>query len=132
NRGIELSADWQPLQTLRFDSQVSFIDRDNRSNPLIRLTDTPKQKYRLAMQWRPHAAWMLKADAQNESKRLSSTDGLRVADSFTLVNAFVRFEPVERLGIEVGGRNLTDELYAYQEGFFEAGRSWLAQVDYRF
>jgi iron complex outermembrane receptor protein len=27
-------------------------------------------------------------------------------------------------------RNATDELYAYEEGFFEPGRTWLAQIDY--
>lgn len=132
NRGIELSGDWQPVDALRLDAQMSFIDRDNQSSPQIRLTDTPRRKYRLAAQWKPGASWTLKADAQHESRRFSSTDGLRVADSFTLVNAFVRFEPLQRLGLEVGARNLTDELYAYQEGFFEAGRTWLAQIDYRF
>lgn len=132
NRGVELSLDWQPARSLRVDAQASIIDRDNRSSPNIRPTDTPEQKYRLAAQWRPLASWAFKADAQHETKRFSTTDGLRVADEFTLVNAFVRYEPLQDLGLEVGGRNLTDELYAYQEGFYEAGRTWLAQIDYRY
>jgi iron complex outermembrane receptor protein len=36
------------------------------------------------------------------------------------------------LGIELGVRNATDELYAYEEGYYEAGRTWLGQLDYRF
>ena len=132
NRGVELSADWLPLESLRLNAQASLIDRDNRSRPELRQTDTPEQKYRMALQWRPIAAWILKADAQHETKRFSTTDGSRVADAFTVVNAFVRYEPLPRLGLEAGARNLTDELYAYQEGFYEAGRTWLAQIDYRY
>ncbi len=132
NRGFELSLDWQPVKTVLIDAQASIVDRDNRSSPDIRPTDTPEQKYRLAARWTPVDAWTFKADAQHETKRFSSTDGLRVAEDFTLVNAFVRFEPVAQWGLELGGRNLSDELYAYQEGFYEAGRTWLAQVDYRF
>ena len=132
NTGVELSAEWQVLPTLRIDGQVSIVDRDNRSSPNIRPLDTPEQKYRLAAQWQPLQGWTFKADAQHETKRFSTTNGVRVADDFTLVNAFVRYEPLPRWGFEVGGRNLTDELYAYQEGFYEAGRTWLAQIDYRY
>ena len=71
-------------------------------------------------------------DAQRESERFSNSGGTRIAGSFTLVNAFLRFEPVRALGVEVGVRNAFDTLYAYEEGFFEPGRTWLGQLDYRF
>ncbi|MGQ0529108.1 MAG: TonB-dependent receptor plug domain-containing protein [Panacagrimonas sp.] len=132
NRGVELGAVWKPLTTLKVDAQVSVLDRENRSRPELRQIDTPEQKYRLALAWRPVQRWTLKTDAQHETKRYSTTDGVRVADDFTLVHAFVRFEPIQHLGLELGGRNLFDELYAYQEGFFEPGRTWLAQLDYRY
>ena len=53
-----------------------------------------------------------------------------MAGSFNLVNAFLRFEPSSHFGLEVGVRNATNELYAFEEGFFEPGRTWLAQVDF--
>jgi len=74
----------------------------------------------------------LRVDTQHEDERFSNSTGSRTADGFTLANAFVRFNPVERLGIELGVRNVTDELYAYEEGFYEAGRTWIGQLDYRF
>ena len=73
---------------------------------------------------------MLRADAQHESARYSTSTGTRVAGSFNLVNAFLRFEPARSFGLEIGVRNATNELYAYEEGFFEPGRTWLAQVDF--
>lgn len=132
NRGFEISFDFTPIDSLRFDVQASLLDRDNRSSPKLRPTDTPEQKYRYAVEWKPVSQWILRADAQRESKRFSTTDGARVAQSFTLINAFVRYLPLPDIGVEIGGRNLGDELYAYQEGFFEAGRTWLAQIDYRY
>lgn len=142
NRGLELTAGWRPVASLRIDADASFLDRDNRSRPELRQLDTPEQKYRLAVEWRPLPKWIFKTDAQHETKRYSSaavrnamgvvTAPERIADDFTLVNAFARYEPTPHVGLELGGRNLTDELYAYQEGFFEAGRTWLAQIDYRY
>lgn len=142
NRGAELVAVWQPASSLRVQADVSVLDRKNRSRPELRQLDTPEQKLRLAAQWTPLAQWSVRTDAQYETRRYSSNKVLnaagvvtapeRIADDFTVINAFVRYEPVAALGLELGARNLTDELYAYQEGFYEAGRSWLAQIDYRY
>lgn len=132
NRGIELSGTLAPIDQIRVEAQVTLLDRDNLSSPDIRPIDTPEEKYRIAAEWLPAEAWSLRADAQYESRRFSTTDGTRVADSFTLANLFLRYTGLPRLGIELGVRNLADELYAYQEGFYEPGRSWFAQLDYRY
>ncbi len=132
NRGGEIAVGWAPTAQWRIDAQASLLDRDNRSSPEVRPVDTPEQKYRLATKWQPLNRWSLRADLQYETKRYSTSNGSRVAEQFTLVNSFVRYEPLARLGLEAGVRNLFDELYAYQEGFYEAGRTWLAQIDYRY
>ena len=132
NRGGELALGWAPTAQWKFDAQASLLDRDNRSSPTIRPIDTPEQKYRLAARWQPVDLLSVRADLQYETKRYSTTDGSRIAERFTIVNSFVRFEPLPKLGVEFGIRNLFNELYAYQEGFYEAGRSFLAQIDYRY
>ena len=131
NRGVELSGNFAPVSTLQLSGQVNIVTID-LSNSAIRPTNTPEYKYLLAGDWQFLQQWRWSVDAQHESKRYSNSTGTRVAGSFTLVNSFVRFAPVARLGVEVGVRNLTDQLYAYEEGFFEAGRTWLGQIDYRF
>ncbi|MET0290930.1 MAG: hypothetical protein ABW136_01110 [Steroidobacteraceae bacterium] len=70
-------------------------------------------------------------DGQYESERNSNTNGTRIAGGFGLVNAFARYAPNAHWGFELGGRNLGDRLYAYEEGYFEAGRTFLMQVDWR-
>jgi len=132
NRGVELALNYTPVSVLRLDAQANVVDIDNLTNPNIRPTGSPEYKFLLAGDWEFLPRWRLRIDAQHESKRYSNSTGTRVAGDFTLVNSFVRFAPLERLGIEVGVRNATDELFAYEEGFYEAGRTWLGQVDYRF
>jgi len=132
NRGTELSGAWQALDSLRLDAQVTLVDRENLSSPALLATDTPKWRQRVAASWEFLPRWRLSVDAQHESKRYSATNGARIAEAFTLVNGFVRFSLNDNWGGELGVRNLTDELYAYQEGFYEPGRSYLAQLDWRF
>lgn len=132
NRGFELSVDYAPIQSLQLGAQLNFIDVDNLTNPGIRPTNIPKYKYLLSAAWEFLPRWNLRVDAQHEDQRYSNSTGTRTADSFTLANAFLRFTPLQSWGIELGVRNATDELYAYEEGFYEAGRTWLAQIDYRY
>jgi iron complex outermembrane receptor protein len=132
NRGVELSGSWQLIDTLRLDGQISLLDRENRSNPALLPTDTPEWTQRVAASWQFLPRWRLSVDAQHESKRNSTTNGSRVADAFTLVNSFVRYAHNDSWGAELGVRNLGNELYAYQEGFYEPGRSWLMQLDWRY
>ena len=130
NRGVEVSGSYSPIEALHFQAEVDIVQIDFLDNPTLKAQGTPENKYRLTGDWRILPQLQLRADAQHESARYSNSSGTRVAGSFNLVNAFLRFEPVRRVGIEVGVRNATDELYAYEEGFFEPGRTWLAQIDF--
>lgn len=132
NRGVELSGSWQALDTLQLDAQVNLLDRDNQSSPAVLPVNTPRWRQRVAASWRFLPQWRASLDVQHESRRYSSTDGARIAGAFTLVNGFVRFEPADRWGAEIGVRNLANELYAYEEGYYEPGRSWLLQLDWRY
>lgn len=133
HRGIELSATAKPIDTLALVAQVNLLDIDNRGvNSGVKITGTPDEIYSLRADWNFLPQWHLRLDAQHESDRYSNSTGTRVADSFTVANAFLRFSPLASVGIDLGARNLTDELYAYDEGYYEAGRTWLAQVDYRY
>jgi iron complex outermembrane receptor protein len=132
NRGFELSVDYSPLETLSLEAQLSRLDRDNLSNPAVATTGTPEERYRVAADWQFLPEWRVRADWQKETRRISNSTGTRVADGFSVLNTFVRFAPDENWGVELGGRNLANKLYAYEEGFYEAGRSWLLQIDWKY
>ncbi|MCC7463921.1 MAG: TonB-dependent receptor, partial [Gammaproteobacteria bacterium] len=131
NRGFEVSANYMPIPTLQLSGQVSLVDIANLGSPGVRPTGTPQTRYQVAGDWNFLPRWHLRANARHDSDRYSNSTGTRVAEAFTLVDAFLRFIPTEHLGIDLGVRNATDALYAYDEGFYEAGRAWLLQVDWR-
>jgi iron complex outermembrane recepter protein len=130
NRGFELTGGYAPIETLHFQGEIDLVQIDFLDNPGLKPLGAPENKYRLTGDWQFLPQLTLRADAQHESARYSTSTGTRVAGSFNLVNAFLRFEPVRSFGLEIGVRNATNELYAYEEGFFESGRTWLAQVDF--
>ncbi|MET0292599.1 MAG: TonB-dependent receptor [Steroidobacteraceae bacterium] len=132
NRGVELSGEYQPVDSLRLAGQIDLLQRKNLSSPNIIPTNTPRRRYRAVADWQIAPEWKLRVDGQYESERASNTNGTRIAGGFALVNAFARWAPDAHWGFELGGRNLGDRLYAYEEGFYEAGRTFLLQVDWRY
>jgi len=48
------------------------------------------------------------------------------------VNAKLGWEPLARLNLEVGVENLFDRLYAIDDGYPEAGRTFFAEARYEF
>lgn len=130
NRGFELTGSYSPVDTLHLQAEIDLVQIDFLDKPLLKPQGAPENKYRLTGDWLVLPQLSLRVDAQHESARYSNSTGTRSAGPFTLVNSFLRYEPVRKLGIEVGVRNATDQLYAYEEGFFEPGRTWLAQLDY--
>ncbi len=132
NRGVELTLDATPVPSVQLLAQMSLLDRDNLSSPEVEPIGTPEYTLRLAAAWQPRDDWSLRIDTLREGKRASNSRGTRVADGFALVNAFVRHEPLPSLGLEIGVRNLADRLYAYDEGFYQPGRSFIARIDWRY
>jgi iron complex outermembrane receptor protein len=132
NRGLEVSAEVTPSERFTLGGQMTLLDRDNLSSPQVAVTGTPRYRYQLSADVGLAAAWRLRLDANREGRRISNSTGTRVADAFTVVNAFVRGDLGSGWGVSAGVRNLFDELYAYDEGFFEPGRTALLQVDWRY
>lgn len=131
-RGMEVAVDYRPVESLRFGLQGTFLDLDNVSRPDVFPTMTPERIFSLFAELQPASQWFLRAGARHESSRFSSADGSRITDDFTLVDVFLRWEPTEAVGLELGVNNATDTLYAYDEGYFEPGRNYVLQLDYRY
>lgn len=131
NRGVELTGGYWPVDRLRLEGEVDWVQIDFLGSSTLKPIGAPENKYRLSGDWNFLRPLHLRVDAQHESSRYSNAGGTRVAGAFTLANVFVRYEPIRSFGIEVGVRNATNALYAYEEGFFEPGRTWLAQADFR-
>ncbi len=107
----------------------TWLERQNKSNPAVKLTDTPRHKLFASSTWRFAPSWSTTGSVETMSSRFSSTDGRQVAGGFGVANLKAGYRLNNGLLIEAGARNLFDRLYAYTEGFFEAGRTWFLQFN---
>lgn len=131
NQGVELSAS-HDVGAWTFAGNYTWLDRKNLSQPQLRPLDTPEHSAMLWTEWRATAALSLLASVEHNSRRYSNTTGTRVADGFTLLNLRGRWRFAGGLALEAGVANLTDELYAYEQGFPEPGRRYQLNLGYRF
>lgn len=126
---VELSAPLTDMIESGFN--YTYIDNNNRSSS-DKLTDVPEHKFFLYTKFTPLKPLSVLADIEYDSKRWSSTNGVRVAKGFTLVNAKVMYEITKGLRMEAGVRNLFDKNYELNEGYPMPGRTYFSNLTYRF
>lgn len=131
-QGIELSVMSQFTDRLEVGGNYTYLNRQNRSDPGIVLTDVPRHKLFVYGKWDINGSFSLSGDFELTSARFSSSDGRRVAGGFGLANAKLAYRIRHDLTAEFGVRNLFDRNYAYSEGYPEPGRSYFLNLNYRF
>ncbi len=132
NQGIELSAQLAFGDAWMVSGNYTWLDRENVSDPDIRPLDTPEQSALLWVEWKPVPGLSLTASGEFNSSRNSTTDGLRVADGFSVFALKGRWLADSGIEVSAGVENIADELYAYEEGYYEPGRRYSFGLGYRF
>ncbi len=130
--GLELAGTAWVSDSLELHGNYTYLSRENVTSPSIELTDVPEHKLFAQATWHPTDPLSLGASAQYESERYSSTDGIRKADAFTVFGLKAGYEFGHGVSGRVGVQNLLDTDYAYQEGYPEPGRTWYADLRWRF
>ncbi|MFO1355300.1 MAG: TonB-dependent receptor [Gammaproteobacteria bacterium] len=127
-RGVELSL----ARTLPVVGELSlgwsYLDVDNLSQPQVRAIYTPHHKLQLASSTPLGERVRLRLGLKVEDGRLSTSNGSRTTAGFGIVDAGLDIGICRGLRLLLEGRNLANRLYAYDEGFPEAGRSWAATL----
>lgn len=116
------------LGSFELGGNVTVMNRSNRSNA-SKLIDTPRRKLFGYATWKAGHGWTVNASVDANSMRYSSSTGTQVAAGFATINAKAGYRLANGVLIEGGVRNLADRVYAYTEGFPEAGRSLFVQFN---
>lgn len=132
NPGIELYATATIDEQWRLHFNYTWLDRNNITNPDIKPLDTIKHKVFGSVEYEPFQYLRLLASAEYNSDRFSDTLGVRVADEFVVANLKATFPVHDNFSAEFGVNNVTDENFAYQEGFPEQGRNYFANLNLRY
>lgn len=129
NLGTEIFATAQINDQWRAHFNYTWLDRNNITNPQFKPLDTPKHKVFTYLEYRPIQYLRLLAGAEYNDKRYSNTTGTRVANDFVVGNLKATFIVHKNLNAEFGVNNVADQNYAYEEGFFEPGRNYFANIN---
>ncbi len=132
NLGIELYTTVDINDAWRLHANYTWLDRNNITNPDIKPLDTVKHKMFASLEYQPFQYLRLLASAEYNSDRFSDTLGVRIADEFVMANLKATFPVNENFSAEFGVNNVTEENYAYQEGFPEQGRNYFANLNLRY
>ncbi|WP_374279317.1 TonB-dependent receptor [Azonexus sp.] len=138
NRGVELSLQQRFAERGEVGAAYTWLDRDNLGNPAVLLTNSPRQRLFAHAQWTFSPQWKALATAEAEQGRIvtyagpGNQGGFLRLDGYTSFGAKLVWSPLDGLDIEAGGRNLGDKWYELAEGYPMPGRTWFANVSYRF
>ena len=137
HRGIELSLQQQLGENGQWGVGYTWMDRDNLSNPAVLLTNSPRQRLFANAAWRFTSQLKAVATVEAEQGRIvpvfiAGKTSFLTLHSYTLLGLKGVWSPRSTIDVEVGGRNLTDTWYELSEGFPMPGRTWFANVIFRF
>ncbi|MGG2399416.1 TonB-dependent receptor plug domain-containing protein [Pseudomonas sp. SH1-B] len=127
NQGFELGlngdlGDWQ------LTASYTWLDRENRSDPELHPTDTPRHNLFGSAAWNL-GAWQHSASVEAASRRYNTSDGNQMAAGYAIYNLKTGYRFSNDLRVEAGVRNLFDRLYEYSEGYPEVGRHYFVQFN---
>ena len=129
--GIEVGFSGHLIDQLEVGANYTLTEAENKTNS-DDITDIPKHKVFGYALYKPIKYVGVLADAQYNSSRYSSSNGVRVADAFTVVNAKLLLEPFKNFIAEFGVSNILDANYEYDEGFPEPGRTFFGTLRYSY
>lgn len=129
--GVELEATLQLSDALVLGCNYTFTHADNKSDD-SELTNIPKHKLVPSLRYTFAGRLSTLLNAEIYSDRYSSSDGKRVADSFTVANIKFAYDFGNGFLAEAGMNNIFDADYELEEGYPEAGRTVFSNLRYTF
>ncbi|HET8898227.1 MAG TPA: TonB-dependent receptor [Rhodanobacteraceae bacterium] len=138
HRGLDLALDQHIGDWLQLGAAYTLLDRDNLSDPATRLTDTPRQRLSTHARWIFSERWSAVTTFAAEQGRFvrsrapGNHAGTLELHGFAVWGTKLVYSPQPAWDIEVSGRNLGDRWYELAEGYPMPGRSWFANLRYRY
>lgn len=132
--GFEFSLRTDRLRPAMLHAYYTCLNRKNVSAPGTPLIQTPRHTAALQAGANLRRKVFVAGDLRFEKGRwdLSESGRYLKLGGFAVVNASAVVPLGRRLDLRLGARNLADRHYYLDEGFPEEGRSWFANLRYRF
>lgn len=129
--GIELEASTKVLTSLEIGSNYTYTHIDNKTDD-SKIINVPAHKVIAYARYTFFERLTAQADIEFDSQRFSSSNGVQVADEYTIVGSKLSYDLGNGFLVDAGVKNLFDKNYAIQEGYPEAGRTLFTNLRYTF
>jgi iron complex outermembrane receptor protein len=140
--GFELSFDGQVIDTVQVGARYTYVNRNidaqSPANPPLpdtfHLTGVPYSQLFAYVTWDVTPRFRITPNVQLASDRWTNTTNGNAyfkTGSFTLWNLEAEFDITERIGLQIGARNLLDQNYQLVGGFPSEGRSFFLNLRIR-
>lgn len=127
NQGFELGVNGD-LGDWELAASYTWLERENRSNPELHPTDTPRHNLFGSASWNL-GAWRHTGSVEAASRRYNTSDGNQMAAGYAIYNLKTGYRFSNDVLVEAGVRNLFDRLYEHSEGYPEIGRHYFVQFN---
>lgn len=132
NIGEQTNRGFEALVTVDFGARwewhvnYTYLDRKNDALADLPPLDIPEHSMFGYLKFSPNEAIDLVVNGEYGSERfaIARTGGVREAEGFYRADIKGIWRPTPRTQLEAGVRNVSDRLYAYEEGFPEPGRNY--------
>lgn len=136
HRGFELQIEQQFGKQWRAGLAYTYLDRSSRSDPNLRLIDTPRNRVFAHLAWKPAAEWEVLATWEAEDGRYDSYGANNKPyielQGYGILGLSTTWQARSDLSLQVGVSNLTDKNYELADGYPMPGRVWYANARYQF
>ena len=129
--GLEFEVAAEILKSLEVGTNYTLTYADNKTDD-SEITNVPKHKVGAYLRYTLFEKLTAQVDAEYDSKRFSSTDGVQVADGYVVANTKVGYDIGNGFWVDAGVKNIFDKNYEIQEGYPEAGRTFFTNLRYTF
>lgn len=130
--GWELGGKATLSETVAIGGAYTLLDRENRTDSSVKLTDVPEHHLNLYVSWTPVTSLEIRPGLRAQSQTYSSSDGAQKTDGFAVADLTFLYDLNKDLSFQFGVWNLGDTEYEYDEGFPEAGRTLFVNAKYTF
>ncbi|MCW0220861.1 MAG: TonB-dependent receptor [Prosthecobacter sp.] len=129
--GAEFGWDWKPNEVFQWTVNYAYLDRQNLSQPNVRLIDTPRHSFFTYAEIRPLNWLSVIPSVEYNGSRYSTSYGSE-AGAWAIANLKVAVRLPHEITLSAGVNNVFDRNYALTEGYPEAGRVFFVNMKVEF
>lgn len=129
--GVEIDGNVDINDIWKLGGNYTYMNADAKKQDVY-LTDLPKHKFFLYSDLQIMPNFKFYTNLYGQSGAHSNSDGTYAPSGFGVMNVKFIYEPMRNFSLDFGVENLFDKDYAYTEGYYESGRSFVFNARYRY